>query len=111
MIAERIQASCKNRRGIAALKMKASDVQSVTLGINVNARFEAVSIGLVYVNKKPFRQSGIVSNFADAIASKDRIQETADFRVALARPEGLSYVKDIAEKYGVTYDMLVGGGV
>ena len=31
------------------------------------------------------------------------------FKVALAKPEGSSYAKDIAEKYGVTYDMLVGG--
>ena len=29
------------------------------------------------------------------------------FKVALAKPEGSSYAKDIAEKYGVTYDMLV----
>ena len=67
------------KKDIAALKMKASDVQSVTLGINVNERFEAVSIGLVSVNKKPFRKSGIVSNFADAIASKDKLSETADW--------------------------------
>lgn len=31
------------------------------------------------------------------------------FKVALARPEGSSYARDIAEKYGVTYDMLVSG--
>lgn len=67
------------KKDIAALKIKASDVQSVTLGINVNERFEAVSIGLVSVNKKPFKKSGIVSNFADAIANKDRIQDTADW--------------------------------
>ena len=67
------------KKDIAALKMKASDVQSVTLGINVNERFEAVSIGLISVNKKPFKKSGIVSNFADAIANKDRIQDTADW--------------------------------
>lgn len=67
------------KKDIAALKMKASDVQSVTLGINVNERFEAVSIGLVSVNKKPFKKSGIVSNFADAIANKDRIQDTAEW--------------------------------
>ena len=30
------------------------------------------------------------------------------FKVAVARPEGSSYAKDIAEKYGVTYEMLVG---
>ncbi|MBP0973781.1 MAG: DNA mismatch repair protein [Oscillospiraceae bacterium] len=67
------------KKDIAALKMKASDVQSVTLGINVNERFEAVSIGLVSVNKKPFRKSGIVSNFADAIASRDKLHETSDW--------------------------------
>ena len=31
------------------------------------------------------------------------------FKVALAQPEGSSYARDIAEKYGVTYDMLVSG--
>ena len=67
------------KKDIADLKLSASDVQSVTLGINVNERFEAVSIGLVSVNKKPFKKSGIVSNFADAIAAKDRIRETADW--------------------------------
>lgn len=67
------------KKDIAVLKMKASDVQSVTLGVNVNERFEAVSIGLVSVNKKPFRKSGIVSNFADAIASKDKLNETSDW--------------------------------
>ena len=67
------------KKDIAALKMKASDVQSVTLGINVNERFEAVSIGLVSVNRKPFKKSGIVSNFADAIAAKDKLRDTADW--------------------------------
>ena len=67
------------KKDIAALKLKASDVQSVTLGVNVNERFEAVSIGLVSVNKKPFKKSGIVSNFADAIASKDKLRDTSDW--------------------------------
>ena len=67
------------KKDIAELKMKASDVKSVTLGINVNERFEAVSIGLVSVNKKPFRKSGIVSSFADAIVSKDKLRDTSDW--------------------------------
>ena len=67
------------KKDIASLKIKASDVQSVTLGINVNERFEAVSIGLVSVNRKPFKKSGIVSNFADAISSKDKLRDTADW--------------------------------
>ena len=29
------------------------------------------------------------------------------FKVEVASPEGLSYAKDIAEKYGVTYEMLI----
>lgn len=67
------------KKDIAKLKLKASDVQSVTLGINVNERFEAISMGLVSVNKKPFKKSNIVSNFADAIAAKEKIRDTADW--------------------------------
>ncbi len=67
------------KKDIAELKISASDVKSVTLGVNVNERFEAVSIGLVSVNKKPFKKSGIVSNFADAIGTKDRIRDTSDW--------------------------------
>ena len=67
------------KKDIAELKMKASDVKSVTLGINVNERFEVVSMGLVSVNKKPFKKSGIVGNFADAIATKDRLNDTSDW--------------------------------
>ena len=80
-ITELYQDACfaEMKKDIAALKIKASDVQSVTLGINVNERFEAVSIGLVSVNKKPFRKSGIVSNFADAIASKDKLRDTTEW--------------------------------
>ena len=31
------------------------------------------------------------------------------FKAVLMPPEGLSYARDIAEKYGVTYEMLTGG--
>ena len=67
------------KKDIAALRLKASDVQSVTLGINVNERFEAVSMGLISVNSKPFKKSGIVRNFADAVSAKDKIQDTTDW--------------------------------
>ena len=30
------------------------------------------------------------------------------FRVEVAAPEGMSYARDIAQKYGVTYEMLTG---
>ena len=59
---------------IAALKVHSSEVKSVTVGINVNDRFEAIGMGLVSINNKHFRKSGIVGNFADAISSKQKIQ-------------------------------------
>lgn len=67
------------KKDIIDIKSKTSVIQSVTLGINVNSRFEAVSLGLVSVNSKPFKKSGIVSNFADAISEKDRIQDSTDW--------------------------------
>ena len=37
-------------------------------------------------------------------ASKEGVRS---YKVIVAPPEGLSYARDIAEKYGVTYDMLM----
>ena len=67
------------KKDIAELKEQSADIQSVTIGVNVNERFEAVSMGLVSVNNKPFKKSGIVSNFADAISSKNKIQEGTEW--------------------------------
>ena len=64
---------------IADLKQRSANIQSVTLGINVNERFEAVSVGLVSVNDKPFKKSGIVSNFADKLSARDKIQKGSDW--------------------------------
>lgn len=65
------------KKDIADLKVKAADIQSVTVGINVNERFEAVSMGLISVNARQFRKSNIVSNFADAISSKNKVNSDA----------------------------------
>lgn len=67
------------KKDISALKIRTADIQSVTIGINVNERFEATSMGLISVNNKPFKKSNIVSNFADAIISKDKIHEGTDW--------------------------------
>ncbi|MBR1797147.1 MAG: DNA mismatch repair protein [Clostridiales bacterium] len=67
------------KKDIKELKVKASDVKSVTVGINVNDRLEAVSMGLVSVNKRSFKKSGIVSSFSDAIATKDSINEDTEW--------------------------------
>lgn len=67
------------KKDIEALNTDASSIQSVTIGINVNSRFEVESLGLVSVNAKPFKKSGIVSNFADAIASKDKLNKDSEW--------------------------------
>ena len=45
----------------------------------------------------PVKASSLIVRSEDGVRS---------FKVEVARPEGLSYAKDIAEKYGVTYEML-----
>ena len=62
------------KKDIFELKKKTADIRSVTIGINVNERFEAVSMGLISINDTTFKKSNIISNFADAISSKDKIQ-------------------------------------
>lgn len=54
------------------LKAETSDIQSVTLGLNLNSRLEAISMGIISVNSKPFKRAGIVGAFADSI-SGDKI--------------------------------------
>ena len=72
--------------GFAALKKdveemhsSASELKSVTVGINLNDRFEAVSLGLISVNRKPFTQSGILKNFIRSVSPKDQLQPEADW--------------------------------
>lgn len=67
------------KKDIAELKKTTNAIQSVTIGVNVNERFEAVSMGLVSVNSKPFKKSGILSNFADAIADKNKIKDDTEW--------------------------------
>ncbi len=67
------------KKDIDALKVHSSKVKSVTVGINVNERFEATELGLISVNNKHFKKSGIVSNFADALSSKQKIQDGTDW--------------------------------
>lgn len=61
------------------LKISTSEIKSVTVGINVNERFEATGLGLISINNKPFKKSGIVSNFAEAIGAKQKIQDSTEW--------------------------------
>ncbi len=67
------------KKDIDELKNKSSSIQSVTLGVNVNDRFEAVSMGLISVNNKPFKKSGIISNFSDAVSSRNKIHNGTEW--------------------------------
>ena len=67
------------KEDIKTIKAEASTVKSVTVGINVNERFEASSLGLISINDKPFKKSGIVSNFADALMSKNKLHQGTEW--------------------------------
>lgn len=67
------------KKDIEDLKADTSTLQSVTVGINLNERFEATSVGLVSINDKQFKKSGFMSNFADAIVNKNHIHEGVEW--------------------------------
>ena len=62
------------KKDLEKLTKETSEIQSVTIGMNLNSRLEAVSMGIVSVNNKQFKKSNIVSNFADGIGG-DKIKE------------------------------------
>ena len=67
------------KEDIASLNADTSSLRSVTIGVNLKKSFEVESIGLVSVNSKEFKSSGILGNFADAIAGGRGIKEGNDW--------------------------------
>ena len=67
------------KKDIAALKKETDKVKSVTLGVNLNERYEPVGVGIVSVNSKAFVKSGVVGNFCDFLSRGDHIREEADW--------------------------------
>ena len=67
------------RKDVEELRLSASEIRSLTVGVNVNDRFEAVSMGLVSVNGKPFTKSGLLKNFLASVSSRDDIRAEADW--------------------------------
>ena len=72
------------RKDVEELRTTASGVRSVTVGINVNDRFEAVSMGLVAVNGKPFTRSGLLKHFITAVTPRDEIVPEAEWNGSLS---------------------------
>ena len=63
------------KQDIANLKASTSNLKSVTVGINLNERFEAKEIGLISINGKPFTKSLILENFTSRLAGRDNLNE------------------------------------
>ncbi len=67
------------KKDIAALKAETSNLKSVTVGINLNERFEASGIGIISINNKPFTKSTVVKHFIDKVSAKDQIRDGIDW--------------------------------
>ncbi len=67
------------KKDVEELRISASEIKSLTVGINLNDRFEAVSLGLITVNAKPFTRSGLLKNFWNSVVTSDGIQPEADW--------------------------------
>ena len=67
------------RRDVEEMRVSASEIRSLTVGINLNDRFEAVSMGLVSVNGKPFTRSGLLKNFLSSVNPRDEIRKEAEW--------------------------------
>ena len=63
------------KKDIKNLRATTKNIKSVTLGINLNSRFEASEIGVVSINSKAFTKSGIIENFHDKIVTKEGIKQ------------------------------------
>ena len=62
------------KEDIAGLKATTSSLKSVTVGINLNERFEAKEIGLISINSKEFTRSTLLDHFGGLISRKDNVK-------------------------------------
>ncbi|NCB27281.1 MAG: DNA mismatch repair protein [Bacteroidia bacterium] len=67
------------KKDISNLELDASKMKSVTVGINLNERFEASSIGLISVNTQYFTKSTALENFFEFVSTKDRLNDGTDW--------------------------------
>ncbi len=84
------------KQDVEEARAAASEVRSVTVGINLNDRFEAVNMGLVSVNRRPFTRSGLLRNFVSAVSPRDDIRTDGEAVTAAA------WYPASAEEGGVT---------
>ncbi|MBO5621713.1 MAG: DNA mismatch repair protein [Butyrivibrio sp.] len=68
------------KKDIKALRADTNNLKSVTVGINLNERFEASGIGIISINSKPFTKANVVKHFMDKVSSKDIIQDNTEWK-------------------------------
>lgn len=68
------------KKDIGTLRAETADLRSVTVGINLNERFEADGIGLISINSKYFTKSNIISDFCEKISLKDMVKSETEWK-------------------------------
>lgn len=68
------------KKDIESLRAVTADLRSVTVGINLNERFEADGIGLISINSKYFTKSNIISDFCEKISTKDMVKSDTEWK-------------------------------
>ncbi len=72
------------RKDVEEMRVAASEMKSLTVGINLNERFEPISLSLVSVNAKSFTRSSILKHFVAAVSPKDDIRPEADWNGSMS---------------------------
>lgn len=67
------------KEDIGNLKADISCLKSVTLGVNLNERFEAESVGIISLNSKTFKEAGLLSNLSGKLSAKDNVNESEEW--------------------------------
>lgn len=67
------------KNDIYNLKTSTQDLKSITVGINLNEKFEAHGIGVISFNNKYFTKSNVIGEFCTKIATKDSINDSTDW--------------------------------
>lgn len=68
------------KEDIRKIKVSTSELKSVTLGVNLNEKYEAHGIGLISFNKKEFTKSSAMGEFYSKLAMKDSINNDTNWK-------------------------------
>lgn len=68
------------KKDIAALRATTEELKSVTVGINLNDRFEADGIGLISINSRYFTKSSILDHFCEKISMREVVKPDTEWK-------------------------------